>query len=121
MNEELEAYQIVSYCGDCLIAQKSYNCGSCGDSNKMKDIELTEAQFESWLSIEKHNLNDPDDLDQCIVDDHLVTEAEEELKGIRISHQRQLDSLAKAQLGADGTARYLAEATQKLARAKAKQ
>ena len=90
MNEELEAYQIVSYCGDCLIAQKSYNCGSCGDSNKMKDIELTEAQFESWLSIEKHNLNDPDDLDQCIVDDHLVTEAEEELKGIRISHQRQL-------------------------------
>ena len=50
-----------------------------------------------------------------------VTEAEAEVKGIRISHQRQLDSLAKAQLGADGTARYLAEATQKLARAKAKQ
>jgi hypothetical protein len=51
-----------------LIAQKSYNCGSCGDSNKMKDIELTEAQFESWLSIGRYNLND---LDQCIVDDHL--------------------------------------------------
>ena len=49
-----------------------------------------------------------------------VTEAEAEVKGIRISHQRQLDILAKAQLGADGTARYLAEATQKLARAEAK-
>ena len=118
MNEELEAYQTISYCGDCLIAQRSYNCGSCGNSNKMKDIELTESQFEAWLNIGKYNLND---LDQCIVDNHLVTEAEEELKGIRISHQRQLDSLAKAQLGADGTARCLAEATQKLARAKAKQ
>ena len=116
MNEELEAYQTISYCGDCLIAQRSYNCGSCGNSNKMKDIELTESQFEAWLG--KYNLND---LDQCIVDNHLVTEAEEELKGIRISHQRQLDSLAKAQLGADGTARCLAEAAQKLARAKAKQ
>ena len=57
----------------------------------------------------------------CELSNHLVTEAEEELKGIKISHQRQLDSLAKAQLGADGTARCLAEATQKLARAKAKQ
>ena len=60
MNEELEAYQTISYCGDCLIAQRSYNCGSCGNSNKMKDIELTESQFEAWLG--KYNLNDLDPL-----------------------------------------------------------
>tara|TARA_R100000935_G_C2779404_1_gene141030 strand:+ start:597 stop:815 length:219 start_codon:yes stop_codon:yes gene_type:complete len=67
MSEKAEAYQTVSYCGDCLIAQKSYRCEECGDSRKMKDIELSEAQFVSWLQIGINNL---EELDQIIVDDH---------------------------------------------------